>query len=136
MYEGSLKNVKENIYKFGELDICEFRKGVFSKTLIKHNELVEFLFLDVDLVSSTKECVIYLWPHLLDNTYVYTDDACDMDVVKVWFDEKWWKKNLNCKAPGFVGSGCGLPLNYNFSSLGYTIKEPNKSSYKKVSWLK
>ena len=137
MYSGSLEEVKKNVNIYGDLSVCEFRKGFFSKTLPKHKEKIDFLFLDVDLVSSTKDCIKYLWPYLSNNSYVFTDDACDMDVVKVWFDNEWWKKNLRLKAPGFIGSGCGLPINLNsFSSLGYAIKNPDKSSYSKISWLK
>jgi hypothetical protein len=137
MYSGSLEEVKKNIYIYGDLSVCEFRKGFFSKTLPRHKEKIDFLFLDVDLVSSTKDCIKYLWPYLSNNSYAFTDDACDIDVVKVWFDNKWWKKNLKLEAPGFIGSGCGLPINLNsFSSLGYITKNPDKSSYSKISWLK
>ena len=135
MYKGSIDEVKNNILMFGEIDVCIFRKGLFTKSLVKHREKIDFLFLDVDLVSSTKDCILYLWDHLVDGSYCYTDDACDIDVVKVWFDETWWKKNLKNKAPGYIGSGCGLPITSNFSSLGYTIKSPNLKKYKSISWL-
>ena len=137
MYSGSLEEVKKNMYIYGDLSVCEFRKGFFLNTLPKHKEKIDFLFLDVDLVSSTKDCIKYLWPYLSNNSYVFTDDACDMDVVKIWFSKEWWNKNLKIEPPGFVGSGCGLPINFNnFSSVGYTVKNPNKHLYKKVQWLK
>lgn len=135
MYKGALEEVKSNLLAYGHLDACELRKGFFNKSLKTHKEKIDFLFLDVDLVSSTQDCILYLWKHLVDGGCCYTDDACDIDVVKVWFDEKWWKKNLKLKAPGYVGSGCGLPITSNFSSLGYTIKSPNLKNYKNISWL-
>ena len=135
MYKGALEEVKSNLLAYGHLDVCELRKGFFNKSLKKHKEKIDFLFLDVDLVSSTKDCILYLWDHLIDGCYCYTDDACDIDVVKVWFDDTWWKKNLKVKAPGYIGSGCGLPITSNFSSLGYTVKSPNLKKYKSISWL-
>jgi len=135
MYKGTLEEVKSNLLAYGHLDVCELRKGFFNKSLKKHKEKIDFLFLDVDLVSSTKDCIFYLWSHLVKGGYCYTDDACDIDVVKVWFDEKWWKKNLKCKAPGYIGSGCGLPINPHISSLGYALKSPNLNSYKNIPWL-
>jgi O-methyltransferase len=135
MYAGTLEEVKNNILKFGEINSCIFRKGYFNKSLINHKEKIDFLFLDVDLVSSTKDCIFYLWNYLVKGGYCYTDDACDIDVVKVWFDDEWWKKNLKCEAPGYIGSGCGLPINPNISSLGYTLKSPNLNNYKDISWL-
>ena len=135
MYTGTLEEVKSNLLTYGHLDVCELRKGFFNKSLIKHKEKIDLLFLDVDLVSSTKDCILYLWDHLVDGSYCYTDDACDIDVVKVWFDDAWWKKNLKIKSPGYIGSGCGLPITSNFSSLGYAVKSPNLKKYKNISWL-
>lgn len=135
MYKGSLEDVKTNLLMFGNLDVTILRKGYFSKTLPKHKEKIDFLFLDVDLVSSTKDCILYLWKYLNNGGYCYSDDACDLDVVKVWFDNHWWKKNIRSNAPGYVGSGCGIPISFSYSSLGYTIKDPNIKKFKKISWL-
>ena len=135
MYKGTLDEVKNNLLLFGEIDVCEFRKGFFNKSLLRHKEKIDFLFLDVDLVSSTKDCILNLWKYLNNGAYCYTDDACDMDVVKVWFDNVWWKKNVNCKPPGYIGSGSGIPISFSHSSLGYAIKETNLKNYKKINWL-
>ena len=77
----------------------------------------------------------YLWPYLLDNSYIYTDDACDIDVVKTWYDKEWWMKNLNIDPPGYIGGGCGIPISGSFSSLGYSFKNINVNNFKKVDWL-
>ena len=135
MYKGTLLEVENNLKYFGELENCILRKGGFEVTLKNHNEKIDFLFLDVDLVKSTYDCIKYLWPHLKDEKYVFSDDACDMDVVSTWFNTNWWKANLNCKAPGYIGSGCGIPLGDSFSSLGYSIKNPKKSKFKKAFFL-
>ena len=136
MYKGTLEEVTNNIKIYGHLDCCVLRKGFFKNSLKQHREKIDFLFLDVDLVSSTKECLIHLWPYLFEGAYCFTDDACDMDVVKIWFNEEWWKKNIKSKAPGYIGSGCGIPISYNFSSLGYSIKSPSIKKFNSVSWLK
>ena len=95
MYKGTLEEVKSNLLAYGHLDVCELRKGFFNKSLKKHKEKIDFLFLDVDLVSSTKDCILYLWPFVNNEKYIFTDDACDIDVVSIWFDDEWWMKNLN-----------------------------------------
>ena len=135
MYKGSIDEVKRNLLMFGNLESCILRKGYFNKVLHSHKEKIDFLFLDVDLVSSTKDCILNLWKFLVDGGYCYSDDACDLDVVKVWFDNNWWKKNINSKAPGYIGSGCGVPISLSYSSLGYAIKDPNIKKYKSISWL-
>lgn len=136
MYTGNLNEVLSNITIYGEKDSVELRKGFFNQSLKQHNEKIDFLFLDVDLISSTKDCILNLWNYINDDSYIYTDDACDIDVAKIWFDDTWWEKNLSQKSPGYVGSGCGIPLNNNFSSMGYTIKNPNLSKFIKPDWLR
>ena len=44
-------------------------------------------------------------------------------------------KNMGCNAPGYVGSGCGIPLGGKYSSLGYTIKNPKKKNIRKLFFL-
>ena len=135
MYKGSKEVVIQNLKNFGEFENCELREGFYNESLKKHKETIDFLFLDVDLVQSTTDCIKYLWKYLKDDGYIFTDDACDIDVVSIWFDNEWWLKNIGCKAPGYVGSGCGIPLGGKYSSLGYTIKNPNKNKYKKAFFL-
>ena len=135
MYNSSIKNVINNLKFYGEYDVCELRKGYFNKSLIQHKEKIDFLFLDVDLVKSTSDCIKHLWTFINNGSYIYTDDACDMDVVKFWFDKEWWNKNLNCEPPSYIGSGCGINLGNSYSSLGFTIKNSDKSKFHKALFL-
>lgn len=136
MYAGRLEEVKENISRYGDLSICTFVPGLFQESLKALSEPIVFAFLDVDLPESMKDCLRYIWPLLVDGGLIYTDDSCDMEVVRIWFDDPWWQRELGCRAPGYVGSGCGLPVSTDFSSLGYArkIADPVRS-YKRVSWL-
>jgi len=135
MYKSSIENVINNLRFYGEYDVCELRKGYFNKSLIQHKEKIDFLFLDVDLVQSTSDCIEHLWTFVNNGSYIYTDDACDMDVVKFWFDKEWWNKNLNCEPPSYIGSGCGINLGNRYSSLGFTIKNSDKSKFHKALFL-
>ena len=83
-----------------------------------------------------RDCIRHIWPRLADEGLVYTDDSCDMEVVRVWFDDGWWQTELGQRAPGYVGTGCGLPVSVNGSSLGYVqkIADVNKS-YERGSWF-
>lgn len=131
MFCGSLDEVRENIRKFGDLQVCDFIPGFFSESLELLSQSIAFAFLDVDLVSSMRDCLRYIWPLLVEGGAVYTDDAGDMDVVRVFFDGAWWQQELHCSAPGYIGSGCGLPLNPKYSPLGYTR---NITSFSTEMW--
>lgn len=136
MYEGRLEEVKANIERCGDLSVCRFLPGFFSESLVGLRDPVAFAFLDVDLASSMRDCLKHIWPLLAEGSAVYTDDSCDMEVVRLWFDEQWWQRELGEHAPGYVGSGCGLPINPDYTPLGYARKlgAPNRS-YGRVPWL-
>jgi hypothetical protein len=135
MYAGSLAEVQENIRKYGDIGRCEFVPGLFSETLGGIPAGFVFAFLDVDLTSSMQDCIRHVWPRLIDEGFVYTDDSCDMEVVRVWFDDDWWRRELGQRAPGYVGSGCGLPVGTGGSSLGYAQKVGDvKRSYDEARW--
>ena len=122
MFCGRMEEVRENLARHGALSVCDFVPGFFCDSLPAIKDPVVFAFLDVDLESSTRDCLRSLWPLLAEGCAIYCDDAADLDVVKVYFDETWWQDTLNCSAPGLVGSGCGLPLSPRFSTIGYTRK--------------
>ncbi len=136
MYQGSLEEVKNNIRRFGDLSVCEFLPGFFSESLTAVTSPVALAFFDVDLESSMRDCIKYIWPCLVNRGRIYTDDSGDMEVVKIWFDDDWWNANLNQPAPGYIGSGCGLPIDPCFSALGYAHKVLDPAqTYGRISWL-
>jgi hypothetical protein len=122
MFSGSLEEVQANVREFGAIEVCTFLPGYFSESLRALSDPVVFAFLDVDLVHSTQDCLRFIWPLLVEGGAIYTDDAGDLDVVRVFFDERWWRETFRCDPPGYVGSGCGLPLGATYSSLGYARK--------------
>ncbi|MBI1319253.1 MAG: hypothetical protein GC168_09955 [Candidatus Hydrogenedens sp.] len=122
MFAGARAEVEANLRQYGELGACDFIEGYFNESLAQLDGAVVFGFVDVDLESSMQECLRALWPRMVEGAYLYSDDAGDLAVVKVFFDDAWWREQLACDAPGFVGSGCGLPLSPMYSAIGYTRK--------------
>jgi O-methyltransferase len=120
MFNGTLEAVKENIEKFGDIQSCVFLKGFYYESLVNLKDPIIMAFLDVDLVSSTQDCLKYIRPLLIENGEVITDDSLDLEVVKVFFDDGWWRSNFKTISPGYVGSGSGLLPCY--PSLGYSRK--------------
>jgi len=123
-YKGTLEEVKENITKYGSIKVCEFVLGYFENTLPKLTENFVFVFLDVDLISSLKTCLIEMWPRLQGGCKLFSHEAQDLAFVSLFFDKEWWQNNLKSPPPGFIGAGTGLPLAVRLGcSLGYTFKK-------------
>jgi O-methyltransferase len=124
MYSTSIDEVRENLRKFGYIHICQFVEGYFEEMLPRLDiPPLVMVFLDVDLKSSLKTCLQYLWPRLVPGSRLYSHEAQDLDFVSLFFDKEWWSSMFGQPAPGFIGAGTGLPLRgYIGSGIGYTIK--------------
>jgi O-methyltransferase len=124
-FAAAKETVQKNISKFGEIGACEFRVGYYNETMSDIHEPIVMAFLDVDLIDSLKPCLTGLWPNLQPGCRIYTHEARNLAFISVYFDQAWWRQNLDEDAPGFVGSGVGLPLGLHSnwgSELGYAQK--------------
>jgi len=122
-FAGGLKEVKDNISRFGKIDICRFVEGYYENTLVQLDGSYVLAFVDVDLHKSLEECLSSLWPRLINGAYLFSHEAQDLSYTSLFFDKKWWQENLNCDPPGLVGAGTGLPLGVGEGSgLGYAVK--------------
>ncbi len=126
-YAGRLDEVRDNVRRYGALDVCEFVKGYFDSTLptLAADRRFVFAFLDVDLHASLRTCLTHLWPKLRDGGLLYTHEAQQLDYVALFFDKSWWAETLGGPPPGLIGCGCGLPTGLGEgSAIGYTVKRP------------
>lgn len=136
-YSGSLNEVMSNIKRYGNIECCEFEKGWFDDTLPKLNSSVLLAFIDVDIESSLHTCIKWVWPNLIEQGYLFTDEAVFTEYVSLFYSEKWWRKYLNRIPPGLIGAGTGLPLGNYFvgpwgERLGWyskTFEEPIAVAY-------
>jgi O-methyltransferase len=108
--EGSLEDVRANVTRYGAIDVCEFRKGFFSDSLPSHSEPIALCFLDVDFQMSIHQCLVNLWPHLIDEGYLFTDDYTILDLCAVFFSEEFWRREFNRTPPGLIGAGTGVAM--------------------------
>ena len=105
-FAGSLDEVKTNISKYGVIERCHFIKGWFEDTMPLFKEPVALAYLDVDLASSTKTCLKYLYPLLAPGGSIYSQDGDFPLVVDVFRDEQFWKEEVGvAQLPEIVGLG-------------------------------
>jgi O-methyltransferase len=109
-YAGALEEVRRNLQRFGAIGCCEFVPGWFNDTLPNLDAPVLLAFLDVDLEASLDTCVRYIWPHLIDDGFIFIDEAVSTDYCALFYSERWWSDNFDRHPPGLIGAGVGLPL--------------------------
>ena len=86
-YCGSLEEVKSNVTKFGKIENCEFIKGWFDDTMPEFKEPISAVYIDVDLVSSTRTCLKYLFPLLENGGAFYSQDGHLPLIIDVFNDD-------------------------------------------------
>src|ERR1017187_712348 len=124
--KGTLEEVNRNVTRFGDISVCEFVKGYFEDSLPKrHDERYCLIFEDADLPSSVATVICYTWTKLQDDCLFFSNEARDLEVVKLFYDDRFWNETFGCNAPGFVGAGLGLPLSLIGSCLGFVKKNLN-----------
>lgn len=104
-FAGTKEEVISNITKYGEIDCCEFIEGWFEDTLPLFNRPISAAYIDVDLASSTKTCLKYIYPLLVPGGAIYSQDGDFPLVIDVFSDEKFWQEELGCAKPHIEGLG-------------------------------
>lgn len=102
---GGLDEVKSNITKYGEIGVCEFIKGWFDDTMPGFTRKLCAVYLDVDLASSTKTCLKYLYPQIVPGGILYSQDGDFPLVIDVFNDDNFWESEVGCKKPAIEGLG-------------------------------
>jgi O-methyltransferase len=104
-FRGTLEEVKANITKYGEIDVCEFVAGYFEDTMPDFHEPVAAVYIDVDLASSTKTCLKYLWPLLSPGGVIMSQDGDFPLVIEAYDDDEFWETEVECAKPVIDGLG-------------------------------
>ena len=133
-FAGSLEEVRQNITKFGAIEVCEFIEGYFQQTLPMLRRPIVLAFLDVDLEASLSTCVRNVWRNLVAGGYVFTDECVGTDYVALFFSERWWRENFESLPPGLIGAGTGLPLGDYYVGpfrhlLDHPLQRPSSAGY-------
>lgn len=73
VYGGTLEEVTENVRRYWAVDVCSFHKGWFQDTLPHHEGDIVLAFWDVDYYASLHDCILNLWPSIVDRGFVFLD---------------------------------------------------------------
>lgn len=129
-YFATLEEVKTNIDRYGYSDVCTFVPGFFETSLKDLDISPACVFMDVDLISSARECLRYLWPRTMDNGLWFTHEAGYTSYITGILDADWWLSHLNEVPPVIFGAGSGLSECAN--GLAYFRKAPKGIGVKRL----
>lgn len=98
-FTGSLDEVKTNIARFGALEACEFVEGWFEDSLVNWSRPIATIYLDIDLATSTRTCLKYLYPWLSPGQPLYSQDGHLPLVLQVFEDKEFWNREFGIDPP-------------------------------------
>jgi O-methyltransferase len=104
-YCGSINEVKTNIKKYGNIEMCTFKEGWFKDTLVHFKKPIAAMYIDVDLAESVKECLRHLYPLLVEGGTLYCQDGHLPLVIQVLDDDNFWLNEVGHPKPQIEGLG-------------------------------
>jgi O-methyltransferase len=125
-YSGAIDEVQSNLQKYGDLDSCVLVKGWLEDTLPSFQHPIAVAYIDVDLASSTRTCLKYLYPLLIPGGVLLSQDGHLPLVLEVFRDEHFWRNQVGCEMPHIEGLGTSkllkilkphLPITKNLRSV-------------------
>lgn len=104
-YCGTVDEVKANVERFGRIAHCRFVEGWLENTLPTFKKRVAAVYIDVDLASSTRTCLKYLYPLLERGGVLFSQDGHLPLVIEVFEDDDFWLNEVGCEKPHISGLG-------------------------------
>jgi O-methyltransferase len=133
-----LDQVKAHVVEHGAPGVCTYVKGWFADTTPHHGPPIALLFLDVDYQSSLTDCILHLWPKLIDRGLCFIDEYVFNDYCALFWSERFWAKNFDRTPPGLMGSGTGISLGGFYLGGGFgqrnDFARPASIAYTRKHW--
>ena len=104
-FTGRLGAVRRTVAELGAPEVCTFVKGWFADTLPDLEGPVDVALLDVDLLSSTRECLRFVYPRLRPGGVLFTQDGHLEAIVALLGDAAFWRDEVGCAPPLIEGLG-------------------------------
>lgn len=133
-----LDQVRSHVEAHGAPEVCTFVPGWFEDTTPTHEPPIVMMFLDVDYQSSLTDCVLNLWPKLVDRGLCFIDEYVFNDYCALFWSEKFWAKHFDRTPPGLMGSGTGISLGGFYLGGGFgqrsEYSRPASIAYTRKHW--
>lgn len=104
-FHGRLREVQRTVARFGAPEVVEYRKGWFAETLPDFDAAVDVALLDVDLLASTRTCLVHLAPRLRPGGVIFTQDGHLRAVASLLVDDDFWRDEVGMSPPQVAGAG-------------------------------
>lgn len=104
-FRGRLSRVKRAVAERGAPEVCRYYKGLFAETLPEFCRPIDVALLDVDLLASTRTCLIELMPLVRTGGVVFSQDGHLVATVELVRSPSFWTAEVGVAQPDVRGAG-------------------------------
>ncbi len=104
-FRGRLTEVRRNVARYGAPEVVDYCKGWFHETLPQLDASIDVVLLDVDLLESTRTCLLHLVPRLRPGGLVFTQDGHITAIATLLGDARFWRQEVGVEPPRIEGLG-------------------------------
>lgn len=104
-FRATLPSVTRVVERYGAPEVCTFHKGWFADTLREAPDAIDVAWIDVDLESSTRDCLKELVPRLRPGGVLFSHDGHIRAVVDLLRDGRFWRDEVGVEPPSMRGVG-------------------------------
>lgn len=104
-FTGRVPTVQKNLERFGAPDVCELHKGWFEETMPGFRMPIDVALLDVDLLASTRTCLVHLFPRVRPGGVVFSQDGHLRAIVELLANDRFWREEVGVAPPLIEGLG-------------------------------
>ena len=114
-FHGRLREVTRNLERYGAAERVTLHKGWFEETLPHFDRRFDVALLDVDLLASTRSCLLSLLPLRKPDGVIFTQDGHLRAIVEFLADARSWRE-LNSPMPTIEGLSRKKLLRLDFAA--------------------
>ncbi len=105
-FTGRIPTVTRNLQRFGCPRCCVLHKGLFEETMPGFEPgPIDLALLDVDLLSSTRTCLVHLFPKLRAGGVIFSQDGHLREIAALLGSERFWREEVGTAPPRIEGLG-------------------------------
>ncbi|MBX2811931.1 MAG: class I SAM-dependent methyltransferase [Myxococcales bacterium] len=104
-FTGRLRSVQRTVEKYGAPEVCCYHRGWFEDTMPKFEASVDVALFDVDLLSSTRTCLRYIYPRMVKGGMIFSQDGHLRSIIKLLEERAYWWDQFGVPSPRIDGLG-------------------------------
>lgn len=104
-FRGRRRQVERAVESYGAPEVCRYYEGLFADTMAALPERVDVALLDVDLLASTRTCLVHLMPRLRAGGVVFSQDGHLVAIAELLSSAEFWTGEVGVALPEVRGAG-------------------------------